>query len=240
MLIREGAVPVLCGEDIAGEYQWLFKGRAQGKIKGEKVPLDGKMAVRLVKKQVKDGDYKLKSDKKVIDNKNKADYDLERPELSGDELAIAQAIEMCIRDRGYVGLSAAVWSHHACDRLFKRQPRLIGEGFKALYLKCAQLQFLHRPLSNKSIYYNTYHCCFSMDIILNSPRRSPSVSTNLTSVSPNFSSSFFMFSRFCPTAVDTSPLLTPITAHLPRVSPDRHAEILSSIIFERTIWPNAG
>ncbi len=92
MLIREGAVPVLCGEDIAGEYQWLFKGRAQGKIKGEKVPLDGKMAVRLVKKQVKDGDYKLKSDKKVIDNKNKADYDLERPELSGDELAIAQAI----------------------------------------------------------------------------------------------------------------------------------------------------
>ena len=92
MLIREGAVPVLCGEDIAGEYQWLFKGRAQGKIKGEKVPLDSKMAVRLVKKQVKDGDYKLKSDKKVIDNKNKADYDLERPELSGDELAIAQAI----------------------------------------------------------------------------------------------------------------------------------------------------
>ena len=92
MLIREGATPVLCGEDIAGEYKWLFKGRAHGSAKGEKVPLDGKMAVRLVKKQVKDGDYKSKTDKKVIDNKNKADYDLKKPVLCGDELIIAQAI----------------------------------------------------------------------------------------------------------------------------------------------------
>ena len=93
-LLREGAIPLLTGENIASEYIALFPDKI--KLNTDIVPLDKRIAERFVKKfESDDAAQQDGNDKKVIDNAPTVEYiDLDKilENLTGDEKAVAQVI----------------------------------------------------------------------------------------------------------------------------------------------------
>jgi len=91
-LLREGAIPLLSGENIASEYAALFPGKIR--LGGDKMaPLDKRGAQRLLAKH-QSGD-KDAPPKKVIDNLPQVEYiDLDKilADLNGDERTVAEAV----------------------------------------------------------------------------------------------------------------------------------------------------
>ena len=93
-LLREGAIPLLSAEDIAGEYSALFPDKIKPDGDTEMIPLDRKGAERLVKKH-ESGNDASEDHKKVIDNVSEVDYiDVDKilEVLNGDEKSVAEAI----------------------------------------------------------------------------------------------------------------------------------------------------
>ncbi|MCL2401761.1 MAG: hypothetical protein FWC90_03850, partial [Oscillospiraceae bacterium] len=91
ILLREGAIPLLSGENIAGEYEALFPDKIRLKRK-ELVPLDKRGEERLVKKYKSDTAH---NDEKVIDIVSDVEYiDVDKvlEGLDGSEKAVASAI----------------------------------------------------------------------------------------------------------------------------------------------------
>jgi len=93
-LLREGAIPLLSGENIATEYAALFPDKIR--LGGDKMAaLDKRSAERLVAKHQGEGENA--PTKKVIDNLPQVEYiDLDKilSELSGEERAVAEAVGM--------------------------------------------------------------------------------------------------------------------------------------------------
>lgn len=83
ILIREGAIPVICGKDVADEYRNIYP----EKIKSSKalVPLSAEEEKKLIKTELSDKKESIKVVKKVIDKKNNGDYDLKQREISLSE-----------------------------------------------------------------------------------------------------------------------------------------------------------
>lgn len=97
LLIKDGAIPVISGKDVADEYRHVYP----NKVKDGKnlIPITPEAEHRLIESELSDKKEKLKAVKKVIDNKNSADYDLKKREfsLSDDEQKICDAIgETCV------------------------------------------------------------------------------------------------------------------------------------------------
>ena len=92
LLIKDGAIPVISGKDVADEYRHVYP----NKVKDGKnlIPITPEAERRLIESELSDKKEKLKAVKKVIDNKNSEDYDLKKREfsLSDDEQKICDAI----------------------------------------------------------------------------------------------------------------------------------------------------
>ncbi|SHH63733.1 DNA processing protein [Sporobacter termitidis DSM 10068] len=136
-LLREGAVPVMSGKDIAEEYEGLYPDKIQ--FGREKVPLGAQQAERLVAGV--SARKRQKPAKKEIDNDNTVEYiDLVRlkERLSADEFRIISAIGPHARHIdeiiGESGLSAgAVLSALTMLELDGYVEQSKGKYFKLLY-----------------------------------------------------------------------------------------------------------
>ena len=87
-LLRDGAIPILSGEDIVSEYSELFPDR----ISIEELAKTGAIEDKIMGRGDK---YEPQADKKEIDNKDKVDYiglDKIREALDGDEITVAETI----------------------------------------------------------------------------------------------------------------------------------------------------
>lgn len=93
LLIREGAVPVFSGKDVADEYRGLFPETM--KNARENAGLDKKQEKRLLAEELPKKREKLRASKKVIDKNCGGDYDLKKPSppLSPEETAICEILK---------------------------------------------------------------------------------------------------------------------------------------------------
>lgn len=93
LLIREGAVTVFSGKDVADEYRSLFPETL--KNARESIELDKKQEKRLLAEELPKKHEKLCASKKVIDKNCGGDYDLKkpRPSLSPEESAICEILK---------------------------------------------------------------------------------------------------------------------------------------------------
>ena len=97
LLLREGAIPILSGEDIVGEYAELFPERIKSNSQVQMIPLERKGTDRAQKAQlISDGDaVTAKHDKNEIDNAPEVEYinlDEILNALTGDEKIVAETI----------------------------------------------------------------------------------------------------------------------------------------------------
>ena len=93
-LLREGAIPILSGEDIINEYSELFPDKIVPDGQVKKISHEKKDAERLENPRREDN-YTQNNDKKVIDKKTTLDYiDINAilSELTGDEKKVAETI----------------------------------------------------------------------------------------------------------------------------------------------------
>jgi len=94
-LLRDGAIPVLSGEDIVGEYAGLFPEKIRLDGQEHSVSHDRKSADRPGISQAGNGEGNRGDNKKEVDNTSKVDYiDIYTllSTLTGDEKTIASAI----------------------------------------------------------------------------------------------------------------------------------------------------
>lgn len=92
LLIKDGAIPVLSGKDVADEYRHIYPDKlTDGR---ELIPITPKAEKKLLEEELSDKKQKLKAVKKIIDKQKSEDYDLKKPkiELTDDEKMICDAI----------------------------------------------------------------------------------------------------------------------------------------------------
>ena len=92
MLIKDGAIPVFSGKDVADEYRMLYPDKLG--TRRETVELDKKLEEKLIRDEMPKKKEKVRASKKVIDKEDNGDYDLKKQKipLSGDEAAICKVI----------------------------------------------------------------------------------------------------------------------------------------------------
>lgn len=92
MLIRDGAIPVMSGRDVADEYRHIYSDKLVGGK--EIVPIFPKAEKRLLDEELSEKRKKAKAIKLVIDKEKSEAYDLKKPEIemSDDEKRICEAI----------------------------------------------------------------------------------------------------------------------------------------------------
>ena len=92
MLIKDGAIPVFSGKDVADEYRMLYPDKLG--TRRENVELDKKLEEKLIRDEMPKKKEKVRASKKVIDKEDNGDYDLKKQKipLSGDEAAICKVI----------------------------------------------------------------------------------------------------------------------------------------------------
>ena len=92
LLIKDGAIPVLSGKDVADEYRHIYPDKL---VDGKKlIPITPKAEEKLIEDELSDKKQKLKAVKKIIDKKNTEAYDLKKREieLTEDEKKICDVI----------------------------------------------------------------------------------------------------------------------------------------------------
>ena len=92
ILIKDGAIPVLSGKDVADEYRHIYPDKlVDGKTL---IPITQKAEKKLLEDELSDKKQKLKAVKKLIDKQKTEDYDLKKREieLSDDEKKICDVI----------------------------------------------------------------------------------------------------------------------------------------------------
>ena len=95
LLLREGAIPIMSGEDIAVEYAELFPDKINPENQKQAAPHDRKSTGLFVKTQYTNANDSPDIGKIEIDNASEVEYiDLDEvlSELTGDEKAVAQTI----------------------------------------------------------------------------------------------------------------------------------------------------
>jgi len=94
-LLRDGAIPLLTGANVASEYAALFPGKIRLENTSKMVPLDQRGAKRLVDRHDAQQGNSRAENKKVIDNASEVEYiDLDKilQNLEGDEKTVAETI----------------------------------------------------------------------------------------------------------------------------------------------------
>ena len=92
LLIKDGAIPVLSGKDVADEYRHIYPDKL---VNGrELIPITPKAEKKLLDDELSGDKQRLKAVKKVIDKKNSEDYDLKKRkiELTENEKKICDVI----------------------------------------------------------------------------------------------------------------------------------------------------
>ena len=107
VLIKDGAIPVLGGKDVADEYRHIYPDKLVGGR--ELVPISAKAEKKLVEEELTEKKKKVSAIKKLFDNKNSEDYDLKKCEidLTEDEKKICDIIgNRCIHVNDIIEESA--------------------------------------------------------------------------------------------------------------------------------------
>lgn len=92
LLIKDGAIPVLSGKDVADEYRHIYPDKlTDGRVL---IPITPKAEKKLLEDELTDKKQKIKAVKKIFDKQKSEDYDLKKPkiELTEDEKLICDAI----------------------------------------------------------------------------------------------------------------------------------------------------